>query len=57
MKINRLILPINKTVIYDEDIDLSYFKGDEYHVRSIKSCHMNLKVTNYDNLITFSFNI
>ena len=44
-------------VKYDEDIDLSYFKGDQYHVRSISSCHMVLEVTNYDELITLSFNI
>lgn len=55
MKINRLLLPIGKTIKYDEDIDLSYFEGDQYHVRSITSCHMVLDVTNYDELITFSF--
>ena len=57
MKLNRLLLPEGKTVNYNEDVDLSYFHGDQYHVRSIKSCHMNLDVTNYDELITFSFNI
>ena len=57
MKINRLLLPIGKTVDYNEDIDLSYFQGDQYHVRSISSCHMKLSVTNYDDLITFFFNI
>ena len=57
MKINRLLLPEGKTINYNEDIDLSYFKGDKYHVRYIKSCHMNLDVTNYENLITLSFNI
>ena len=57
MKINRLLLPIGKTIKYSEDIDLSYFQGDQYHVRSITSCHMDLDVTNYDELITLSFNI
>ena len=57
MKINRLLLPIGKVVKYNEDIDLSYFQGDQYHVRSISSCHMDLDVTNYDELITLSFNI
>jgi len=57
MKINRLSLPIGKTINYKEDIDLSYFKGDQYHVRSIKSCHMDLDVTNYDDLITLYFKI
>ena len=57
MKLNRLLLPEGKTINYNEDVDLSYFRGDEYHVRSIKSCHMVLDVTNYDDLITLSFNI
>ena len=55
MKINRLLLPVGKTVEYDEDIDLSYFQGDKYHVRSIPSCHMKLSVTNYDDLLTLFF--
>ena len=57
MKINRLLLPIGKTVDYNEDIDLSYFQGDQYHVRSITSCHMSLSVTNYDDLVTLFFRI
>ena len=57
MKLNRLLLPEGKTVNYNEDVDLSYFHGDQYHVRSIKSCHMILDVTNYDDLITLSFKI
>ena len=57
MKINRLLLPLGKTINYNEDVDLSYFKGDQYHVRSINSCHMDLNVTNYEQLITLSFNI
>ena len=57
MKINRLVLPEGKAIEYNEDIDLSYFQGDQYHVRSISSCHMVLEVTNYDELIALSFNI
>lgn len=57
MKINRLILPEGKAVEYNEDIDLSYFQGDKYHVRSIKSCHMELTVTNFADLITLFFRI
>ena len=57
MKINRLLLPIGKSVNYKEDIDLSYFRGDQYHVRSISSCHMDLDVTNYEDLITLFFKI
>ena len=57
MKINRLLLPKGKSVKYCEDIDLSYFQGDKYHVRSIKSCHMDLDVTNYDDLVTLFFKI
>ena len=55
MKINRLLLPIGKSVEYNEDVDLSYFRGDQYHVRSISSCHMKLTVTNYDDLLTLFF--
>ena len=57
MKINRLLLPLGKSVNYNEDIDLSYFKGDKYHVRSITSCHMDLTITNYDDLLTLIFDI
>ena len=57
MKINTLLLPSGKTINYQEDVDLSYYRGDQYHVRSIKSCHMNLSITNYDNLICLSFDI
>lgn len=57
MKINRLTLPEGKTVNYKEDIDLSYFQGDKYHVRSIKSCHMELDITNYADLVTLFFKI
>ena len=57
MKLNRLLLPVGKSVNYNEDIDLSYFEGDKYHVRKIKSCHMDLDVTNYDDLITLYFKI
>ena len=57
MKINRLVLPEGKSIEYNEDIDLSYFQGDKYHVRSIKSCHMELTVTNYADLVTLFFRI
>ena len=57
MKINRLLLPIGKDVEFNEDVDLSYFQGDQYHVRSITSCHMKLVATNYDDLLTLFFNI
>ena len=57
MKINRLLLPLGKMIKYDEEVDLSYFKGDQYHVRSISSCHMVLEATNYDELITLTFSI
>jgi len=57
MKINRLTLPEGKAIEYNEDIDLSYFQGDKYHVRSIKSCHMELTVTNFADLITLFFRI
>ena len=57
MKLNRLTLPVGKEVIFHEDIDFSNYQGDPYHVRSIKSCHMDLSVLNYDELIVLSFNL
>ena len=57
MKLNRLTLPVGKEVNFHEDIDFSNYQGDPYHVRSIKSCHMDLSVLNYDELIVLSFNL
>ena len=57
MKLNRLTLPVGKEVTFHEDIDFSSYQGDPYHVRSIKSCHMDLSVLNYDELLVLSFNI
>lgn len=57
MKLNRLTLPVGKEVIFHEDIDFSSYQGDPYHVRSIKSCHMDLSVLNYDELVVLSFKL
>lgn len=57
MKLNRLTLPVGKEVVFHEDIDFSSYQGDPYHVRSIKSCHMDLSVLNYDELIVLSFSL
>ena len=57
MKLNRLTLPVGKEVIFHEDIDFSSYQGDPYHVRSIKSCHMDLSVLNYDELVVLSFSL
>ena len=57
MKLNRLTLPVGKEVTFHEDIDFSSYQGDPYHVRSIKSCHMDLSVFNYDELLVLSFKI
>lgn len=57
MKINRLLLPIGKVVKYNEDIDFSKYQGDPYHVKRINSCHLELNVTNYDELIILSFDV
>lgn len=57
MILNRLTLPIGKTVSFDEDMDFSSYRGDQYHVRSISSCHLKLNVTNYDELIVLDFDI
>ena len=57
MKINRLLLPLGKEVNYHEDINLNYYQGDKYHVKNIKSCHMDLNIVNYDSLITLHFDI
>ena len=57
MKLNRLTLPVGKEVVFHEDIDFSAYQGDPYHVRSIKSCHMDLSVLNYDELVVLSFQL
>ena len=57
MKLNRLTLPVGKEVVFHEDIDFSSYQGDPYHVRSIKSCHMDLSVLNYDELVILSFQL
>ena len=57
MKLNRLTLPVGQEVVFHEDIDFSAYQGDPYHVRSIKSCHMDLSVLNYDELIVLSFSL
>ena len=57
MKLNRLTLPVGKEVVFHEDIDFSAYQGDPYHVRSIKSCHMDLSVLNYDELVVLSFSL
>ena len=57
MKLNRLTLPVGKEVVFHEDIDFSSYQGDPYHVRSIKSCHMDLSVLNYDELVVLSFQL
>ena len=57
MKINLLTLPVGKTTEYHEDVDLGYYRGDKYHVRSIPSCHMDLSVSVYDELVSLSFRI
>ena len=57
MRLNRLTLPIGKEVSFKEDMDFSSYKGDPYHVRSIKSCYMDLSVINYDELIVLSFKL
>lgn len=57
MRLNRLTLPVGKEVNFHEDMDFSTYKGDPYHVRSIKSCHMDLSVINYDELIVLSFKL
>ena len=57
MRLNRLTLPVGKEVNFHEDMDFSTYKGDPYHFRSIKSCHMDLSVINYDELIVLSFKL
>ena len=57
MKLNRLTLPVGKEVVFHEDIDFSSYQGDPYHVRSIKSCRMDLSVLNYDELVVLSFQL
>ena len=57
MKINRLLLPDGKDVIFDEDIDFSSYPGDKYHIRKINECHVHLVAKQYDDLLILTFDI
>lgn len=57
MKINRSLLEEGKVKEFNEDVDLSYYEGDPYHIRKINSCHLLLKATNYEDLLSLSFKI
>lgn len=57
MKINRLLLQLNKPETFIEDVDFSSYKGDPYHIRKINKCHVEVVATQYENLLTLKFDI
>ena len=57
MKINRLLLPEGKEIIFDEDVDFSLYPGDKYHIRKINKCHALVKVRQYEDLLILDFHI
>lgn len=57
MKINRLALPNNKKMTFEEEVDFSSYPGDKYHIRRIEKCLVKLEACQYDDLLTLTFNI
>ena len=51
MKINRLLLPLNKDEVFNEDIDFSKEKFDENHVKRIVSCSVNVTAHEYGDVL------
>lgn len=57
MKLNRQILPLNKTVTLEDDIDFSNYDFDPNYIRGINNCHVVLETTQYENLLRIKASI
>ena len=51
MKINRLLLPLNKDEIFEEELDFSKEKFDENHVKRIVSCNVTVVAHEYGDVL------
>lgn len=56
MIINRALLPEGKKQHYSQDVDFSDYVGDANHCKSISSCHVEVDVTELDELLLVSIN-
>ena len=51
MKLNRIILPLNKDEVFEEEIDFSNQKFDDNHVRRINSCSVTVVAHEYGDVL------
>ena len=51
MKLNRQVLPLNKPVVSEDDIDYSKYDFDPNYIRGIPTCHVELEATQYEDLL------
>ena len=51
MILNRVILPLNKTETFSEDIDFSSQTFDENHVKRITKCSVKVDATEYGDVL------
>ena len=56
MILNRVILPLNKTETFSEDIDFSSQVFDENHVKRISKCKVSVDATEYGDVLRLKIN-
>ncbi len=57
MKLNRATLKVNKPTKFSEDIDFSNEEFDPLFLRGIKSCHVDIEATEYEDLLRVEISI
>jgi len=56
MKLNRAILPENKSETFEEEVDFSKYPFDENHVKRIDSCLVKVVATEYGDVLQVKIN-
>ena len=51
MKLNRAILPVNKSQTYEEEIDFKGQEFDQNHVKRIESCFVKVVATEFGDVL------
>ena len=51
MKLNKQILPLNKPITSEDDIDYSSYDFDPNYIRGIPVCHVELESTQYEDTL------
>ena len=51
MKLNRAVLPLNKSETFEENVDFNNQQFDENHVKRINSCSIKLTATDYGEVL------